>query len=60
MPYGKGADRAFAIATAAAKQMGFKNFVKGSRGSVKRKHVAEGVSGMKVYAKKKSMSMRSM
>lgn len=44
MPTGKGATRAFKIATAQAKKSGAKSFKKGSRGAVLRGQIAEAIA----------------
>lgn len=55
MPYGKGASKAFAIATAQAKKKGYTSFKKGSRGYEMRSKIAEaigsGKSGMGFHRK---------
>lgn len=44
MPKGKGAAKAFKIATAQAKKSGVKSFKKGSKGAMKRGQIAEAIA----------------
>ena len=44
MPSGRGAAKAFRIATAAAKRQGFNDFTEGSAGAMKRGQIAEKVA----------------
>lgn len=44
MPYGKGAGRAWKLATAAAERAGYSDFTKGSLGARKRSQIAEAIA----------------